>query len=221
MINPVNALRCTSAALLLSLLLAGCHFGARPEPVAGESPPAKVVDPDVDRREVRYARIDSEHFSVGAFSGVLSVEDLGAAPMGGGRVGYLVSEDLFLEAHYLRGTVSDAIRRDIGQPFFPKQYMDLDQTGLVLGWNFLPGEVFFGRQRAMSSQTYLLGGVGNTSFNDEDYLTYHVGFGVRVLPLDWLTARFEARDSMWQSDLLGEEKLTHNFEMTIGLDLIF
>jgi hypothetical protein len=42
-----------------------------------------------------------------------------------------------------------------------------------------------------------------------------------VLPKDWLSARFEIRDHMFSSDLLGKNQLTHNFEMTLGLGAYF
>ena len=57
---------------------------------------------------------------------------------------------------------------------------------LSLGYNFLPGEVYLGRNLAMNSGFYLLGGIGSVDFAGDDRLTINLGAGYRVLPTDWL-----------------------------------
>ncbi len=190
-------------------------------PAADAADRGPVVDPNVARREVHVPHIKSSDYESGLFVGVLSTQDLQSSLIYGARIAYHINEDLFLEGEYGRSTVSDKVRREIGQPFFPKETMDLSTYGLDLGYNFLPGEVFFGSKRAFTSTFYLLGGVGNTNFNSEDYLTYSAGFGVKVLPSDHLAIRLEARDRIWQSDLLGSNELTNNLEMTLGFSAYF
>jgi outer membrane beta-barrel protein len=81
--------------------------------------------------------------------------------------------------------------------------------------------VFVGKDWAMTSAVYLIGGVGNIKFDKESHIAYDFGIGIRVLPKDWLSARFEIRDHMFSTDLLGKNELTHNFEMTLGLAAYF
>lgn len=213
--------------LLAVVGLSGCALwpfgGGEPEEplIPSEEPPGQVVDPNIERREVKVPEIDTENFEVGYFSGILSTEDLQSDVMFGVRGAYHITDLLFLEGRYIRSTVSDEIRRTIGQPFFPEEQMDLDSYAIDAGFNLLPGEVFLGTRYAMNSSLYMLLGAGNTSFNDEDYLTYSFGFGLKVLPMDWWSIRLEARDNLWESDLLGEPKLTHNFEMSFGFALFF
>jgi len=219
------------AAATLSLGLEGCslfrpHRAAAknegPQPVvADDQPEGQVIDPEVARRGIKVPKIRSENWELGAFTGVLNVQDLQTHLIYGARVGYHLTEDFFIEGEYGRSSVSDSVRRDIGQPFFPKQTIDLNTYGLSVGYNLLPGEVFVGTRYAMSSVVYLLGGLGNTNFNGENFLTYNAGFGLKVLPKDWLAVRLEARDRLWQSDLLGKSKLTNNFELTLGLAVYF
>jgi outer membrane beta-barrel protein len=180
-----------------------------------------IVDPNIERRKITVPRIRSSNIETGLFAGVLNTQDLQSSLIYGARAAYHVTEDFFLEAEYARSTVSDKVRREIGQPFFPQENMDLSTYGVDLGYNVLPGEVFFGTRRAMTSTIYLIGGVGNTSFNSEDYLTYSAGFGIKVLPTDWLSIRLEARDRIWQSDLLGSKELTNNLETTLGVAAYF
>ena len=180
-----------------------------------------IVDPNVARRPVTVPHIKSSDYESGLYVGVLSTQELESALTYGARVAYHINEDLFVEGEYGRSSVSDEVRREIGQPFFPKESMDLSTYGLSLGYNFLPGEVFFGSRRAFTSTFYLLGGVGDTNFDDEDYLTYSAGFGIKVLPSDHLSFRLEARDRIWQSDLLGSKEVTNNLEMTLGFSAYF
>ena len=55
-----------------------------------------------------------------------------------------------------------------------------------LGYNIFPGEHFIGRRRAMNTATYVIGGVGKTSFAGDDRFTVNFGIGMRLMPLDWL-----------------------------------
>jgi len=73
----------------------------------------------------------------------------------------------------------------------------------------------------MTSAVYLIGGVGNVNFNREDHTAFNFGIGIRVLPVDWVSLRFEMRDHMFESDLLGKNELKNNFEMTLGLAAYF
>jgi outer membrane beta-barrel protein len=191
------------------------------QPVAAEQPPGQVVNPDIARRDIKVPKIRAENFEVGAYTGILSVQDLQSHLTYGARAAYHVSEDFFLEADYGRSSVSDEVRRAIGQPFFPQEVIDLSTYGISFGYNLLPGEIFVGSRHAMTSVMYVLAGAGNTNFNNEDFLTYNAGFGLKVLPTDWLSLRLEARDRLWESDVLGTKKLTNNFEMTLGLAAYF
>ncbi len=81
---------------------------------------------------------------------------------------------------------------------------------LSLGYNFLPGEVFLGRNHAMTSGFYLLGGIGSTKFEGDQKFTVNFGAGFRVLPTDWLAIHIEAQDLVFKSDLLGTDRLRNN-----------
>lgn len=229
--HTTSKLLITVATMTLLLSLSGCSLfrpkdhaakDQRDEAVtAAEQPEGQIIDPEIARREIKVPKIRSENFELGLFTGILSTQDLQTDLIYGVRAAYHVTEDFFVEGEYGRSKVSDEVRRVIGQPFFKKQVIDLDTYGLSLGYNLLPGEVFVGTRYAMTSVVYVLGGVGNTHFNSENFLTYNAGFGLKVLPKDWLAVRLEARDRIWESDLLGRNKLTNNFELTLGLAAYF
>jgi len=47
------------------------------------------------------------------------------------------------------------------------------------------------------------------------------GGGYRVLPTDWMAVHIGVEDRVFQSSLLGVDKLTNNLEATIGASVFF
>ena len=205
------------AALLLLLFAPAFSQAQEPQATATE----QVIQPEIDRRQLRIPRIDTEDFEIGAYAGLLSVEDFGAKPVYGVRLAYHVSEDFFVEGMVGKSTVSDEALCRLGLCLFPNREEDLTYYGLSVGYNFLPGEIFIGRGRAMTSAVYLLAGVGSTSFINEDRFTINFGMGLRILPVDWLALHFTMRDHLFESDILGTKELKNNFELTLGLSVYF
>ncbi len=41
------------------------------------------------------------------------------------------------------------------------------------------------------------------------------------MPLDWLAVHGDIRDHVFDIDLLGQEKTSHNFEATLGVTFFF
>lgn len=206
-----------SAGLLLALLLPMAGFAQGPERAETE----QVIQPEIDRRQVRIPHIDTNDFEIGAYLGLLSVEDFGAKPVYGARLVYHVAEDFFVEGMFGMSTVSDQALCDLGLCLFPSREEDLTYYALSVGYNLFPAEIFSGRRTAMASTVYLLGGVGNTSFIDENYFTINVGVGLRVLPTDWLALHITFRDHLFESDILGAKEIKNNFELTAGLSVYF
>jgi len=205
--------------LLLSLACAIVAPAAAAQ--STEKIPEPVIPAQVERRDVHVPKIKANDVEGGAYVGILSVQGFGTKPSAGLRLGYHVTEDFFLEGTYGRSKVSDESYRRLGLSLFSSEVIPLTYYNLSVGVNLFPGEVFVGKDWAMTSAVYLVGGVGNVKFNGESHTAYDFGIGIRVLPKDWLSARFEIRDHMFSSDLLGKNELTHNFEMTLGIAAYF
>jgi outer membrane beta-barrel protein len=181
----------------------------------------QVIQPEIDRRDVRIPRIKAEDYEIGAYAGILSVENLGTSAVYGARLAYHVTEDYFVEGVLGRSTVSDETLCNLGLCLFPKRQEDLTYYALSVGANFFPGEIFIGKGNAMTSAVYVLAGVGNTSFISENRFTLNLGIGIRVLPADWLALHVTVRDHLFESDILGSNKITNNFELTGGVSVYF
>jgi outer membrane beta-barrel protein len=209
----------TCAGLMLALLWPITGLAQSPE--TKDTKAEQVIQPEISRREMRIPRIDTENYEIGLYAGILSVEDLGAYPVYGVRLAYHVTEDFFVEGVYGMSTISDESLCNLGLCLFPSREEDLSYYALSVGYNLFPGEVFMGKRNAMTSGVYLLAGVGSTSFISESHFTLNVGIGIRVLPVDWLDLSVTVRDYLFESDILGTNKMTNNFELTAGVSVYF
>jgi outer membrane beta-barrel protein len=182
----------------------------------------QVVRPEIERREIHEDDIDTEDFEIGAFAGLMNVEDFGTNLVYGARLAYHVTEYVFVEAAYGRTkTEETSAERFGGFQILEDGDRDLDYYNLSFGFNILPGESFIGSKWAFTSDFYIIGGVGSTSFAGEDEFTWNVGFGYKVLANDWLALRVDARNHVFDVDLLGESQTNNNLEFTGGLSIFF
>lgn len=181
-----------------------------------------IIKPEVERREIHTANIDTEDFEVGFYGGMYSTGDFGTNPVTGVRLAFHINEYLFVEA--AGGTTkTDTTSVEV---FFPSVFSLVDDKTLTyynisLGWNILPGESFVGSGWAFSSSYYFIAGAGNTRFAGETYFTINGGMGLRFLVTDWMALHVDMRDHVFQHDILLEKKTAHNLEMSAGITLFF
>jgi outer membrane beta-barrel protein len=186
-------------------------------------PQEQVIEPALERRVYTEADIDTEDFEIGVFAGVLSVEDFGSDLVYGIRAAYHVTEDFFVEAAYGRSELGKTSFENLSGAvqLLTDDQRDYSYYNLSLAYNVLPGEAFVGRNRAFNTALYLIGGVGSTDFAGDNLFTVNVGVGYRFLVSDFLALRVEVRDHIFDTDLLGEDKTTHNLEAQAGLSMFF
>jgi outer membrane beta-barrel protein len=183
----------------------------------------QVVEPSIQRRDVAAPDIDTENFEGGLVIGTVSIEDFGSSMLYGARFAYHFTEDLFAELNVGSSKAGKTSYEDLSGSAqlltdSERQYTYYD---LGVGWNALPGELFFGGTRAMPSAVYLTLAAGNTRFAGEDHFSLALGAGLRVLATDWLAVHLDVRDRMFESDLLGENKNTQNLQVGLGLTAFF
>ena len=209
--------------LLSSLALAQPAARAADEERMASAATPQVVEPRVHRREVKRPDIDTENFEAGAFVGSISIEDFGSSVLYGGRIAYHFTEDVFAEATVGTSKAGRTSYEDLSGSveLLTDSERRFTYYDLAVGWNALPGEAFFGGDRAMPSALYLTLGAGSTNFAGDDHFTVAIGAGYRLLVTDWMAVHLGARDHAFDSDLLGENKLTHNLQFTLGMTAFF
>ena len=183
----------------------------------------QLIQPEIQRREVRLAAIDNENFEATAFFGVLSVEDFGANPVIGARLAYHINEGLFVEgtvAHSKAGKTSYE-RLSGGPGLLTSDERQILYYNVSLGFNLLPGEAFLTQKTSFNTALYIIGGMGNTEFAGSDRLTLNIGGGFRLLATDWIALHIDVRNHIFNIDILGEDKTSQNLEITFGVSAFF
>lgn len=208
--------------LLATALLASTVNAMAADPAPQPQPTEQVIVPGVSRRDIQLPRFPSNDFEVGAFVGTYSTQNFGSSTVGGLRLGYHITEDFFAEGVVAQTQVSDANYRQIlPGGVFATELENLSYYNLSVGYNVLPGEVFWGGQRAWPFSLYVIGGVGSTSFNQQRRATFNFGSGMRVFFTDNISMQIDARDHIYSLDVLGKNQTTQNLELTLGLTASF
>ena len=182
----------------------------------------QVIVPEVERREVKLPKFPSKDIAVGVFAGTYATQNFGAAAVVGGRLGYHITEDWFVEATLGQSKVSDeAFRQVLPGGIFTDPKEKLSYYNVSAGYNLLPGEVFPTARRAKATAIYLVAGVGSTRFNEQRSQTVSFGLGGRLLLTERAAVQFDLRDHVFSLDLLGKRQSTHNLELTGGFTYYF
>jgi outer membrane beta-barrel protein len=210
------------------IMLSGCAatknlfgIGDDEAPPPSSEPPGQVIDPEVERREIKEAKIDREDFEIGAFAGLMNIEDFGTDAVYGVKFAYHVTEGFFVEASVGRSQAGLTSFEALSGGALLFEDRDLTYYNLNLGYNILPGEVFIGEGRAYNTNFYLIAGLGSTNFADDDRFTVNFGAGFRFLLTDSVSIHVDFRDHLFDIDILGREKTTHNLEGTVGVAVFF
>ena len=201
--------------------LTGCGRQRVIETVDSDEPP--VIEPDVERREIKTPKIDTEDFEVGIFAGQLSIEDFGVNTVAGATLAYHITEGFFVQlaAGQSEGGLTSFERLSGAAQLLTDEERQYTYYNLSLGYNLLPGEGFVGKNRSLTTAVYLLGGVGSTNFAGDDRFTVNLGIGVRIMPLDWLAIHADLQDQVFDIDVLGQGKTAHNIAAQLGLTFFF
>ena len=183
----------------------------------------QVIEPDIKRRTIKTAEIDQENFEVGAFYGIISIEDFDSSDVAGLRAAYHITEDFFVEASYgqAQGDRTSFEELSGSSPLFSEEDRDYTYYDLSLGWNIFPGEVFIANRYAFNSAFYLIGGAGSTEFLGDNWFTVNVGAGYRLLINDTFALHLDVRDHIFDRDSFGTKEQTHNVQFNAGLTIFF
>ena len=202
----------TASSLLVSALFV--------MPASAASGDDQVIRPEVYRRDINDVDIDTEDFEIGLFAGALSTEDFGTNFVYGAKAAFHVTELIFVEAAYGQSKTTETSFETLSSVTIV-QDRTLQYYNVAFGYNLFPGESFIGKDLAFTSDFYLIGGVGSTNFAGDDHFTWNVGFGYKVLVNDWLAVRVDARDHIFDLELLGEKTTTNNLEFSGGFSIFF
>jgi len=196
--------------------------GSEPNPDKEIIQTDPVIQPEVQRREVKESDINTENFELGLFFGFLSIEDFGTDIVYGLRLDYHITEDLFLQGSYgLSSAGTTSFERIGGITLLSDAQRDYTYYNVLLGYNLLPGEAFITRSTTFNSSLYVVAGAGNTEFAGDNHFTITWGAGYAITVNSWLAVHLDFRDHVFNIAVTGEDKTTHNLEATLGINYYF
>jgi len=200
------------ACLLLSSAVAQAQEDERP-----------LIEPDVQPQKVDEALIDTEDFEIGAFAGILNIEDFESSLLIGGKLTYHLSERVFFEANvgFAEGGETSFEKLAGNVRVLSDDDREYRYYNVNIGFNLLPGEAFLTDNYAFNTNFYLVGGAGATEFGGDTRFTANAGVGYQVLLTDSLAVQFVVREHLYRIDVLGEEKTSMNTEVSTGLSVFF
>jgi outer membrane beta-barrel protein len=188
-----------------------------------EDDESSLVQPQIERSDFDESLIDSEDFEISVFVGMLAIEDFGTNSVKGFKLAYHVNEDVFVQAVFgdsKAGRTSFEVLSG-GAPLLTEQERQYEFYQINLGYNLLPGEAFVSRDSTTNTVFYLVAGLGNTDFAGDERFTYNYGFGYRVLFWDAFSITADMRDHVFELNIFGEDKQTHNLESSLALSWYF
>lgn len=194
-----------------------------PTAVSAQEDDRPLIEPDVRPQKVDEALIDTENFEIGAFAGIINIEDFESSFLWGGKLTYHLSETFFFEANvgFAEGgeTSFEKLAGDV--QVLSDEDRDYRYYNINIGMNVLPGEAFPTENYAFNTNFYLIGGAGATEFAGDTRFTVNVGAGYQVLLTDSVSIHLGVREHFYRIDVLGEEKTSMNTEVSGGLSVFF
>ena len=180
-----------------------------------------IVKPDPEQDLIKDSDIDNISMNFGVYTGLINYENFNSSYMLAMYFSYPFDEDVFVEAEFGISGLNDTEYRNIGLPLLSEEEVDLQFYTILVGYNLLPGEVYWSREKTLISSFYLIAGVGAVSFDNNNYVSMQFGAGFKMELDKNKSIRFEARDRMYDTDILGTDKLTNNIEFHLGIDWNF
>ncbi|MEX1033373.1 MAG: outer membrane beta-barrel domain-containing protein [Cellvibrionaceae bacterium] len=172
--------------------------------------------------DVQASDLNSEVFELGLFAGVLNIGDFASEWVVGVSGTFHASEDFFLQYNYLQTDADLSSFEESQGSFFSGDDRNFAHYDLLVGYNIFQGEMYPDQGVANLSALYLVGGVGDTQFGDEESFTYTVGAGYRVAFARRYILHVDYRNYIYESSLIrGEEKFTQNSQFSVGVNYLF
>ncbi len=208
------------AVAYVSLLMLGCISSVQ----AMEKPQSQIgalVEPDVKPIVVDESLIDTENFELGAFTGVMHIEDFESAFIMGGRLSYHLDERFAFEVNVGMTEAGETSFEKLGNVELLSDE-ERDYLYYSFGLNLkIPGESYYASSFALNNNFYLHLGMGTTDFAGDKRLTGIFGLGYQLLLNDFMSVHVSAKEHLYKIDVVGAEKMTYNSEYTLGLSFFF
>jgi outer membrane beta-barrel protein len=206
-----------------TLLISALSFSYTANAVEQELDSQVQVKADVDRRQIFDDVLDTENFEIGIQGGIISIEDFESSGWVGSHIGYHITEDFYIKARYGQGKGGTTSFEKLvtSAPLLTEEQRELTYYGLNMGYNLLPGEIFFSKDLVFNSIFSIELGAGSTEFAGDEQFTVNFTANYRVFINDWVAWDIGMSDYIFDTQVTGEAKTTHNLNFVTGISVYF
>jgi outer membrane beta-barrel protein len=182
----------------------------------------KIIEPTKTTTNVQVDAIDTEHFEIGPYMGLLSVEEFNTNIVTGISFTYHISHKFMSQINYALSSTQSLAFEEIGaSTFLSKKDRDFEYINILGGYNLLDGRSFLGKNYKFNSAIYLLAGAATVNFAGEKKTGLVIGASYRAVITDWITVNLDFHDTRVARKFLDNEKITNNTEMLLGINMLF
>lgn len=180
------------------------------------------IEPRISRLDTEEIKVPVRSLEAGAWMGQIATEDFGTNLSYGVSLIWHGSEDSFYQFDLgragLQRTSAERLGTEADLTF--EDGHDMNYMHLSAGWNVVPGE-FRWRGRSLPVTGYLLAGGGQTQLLGQNEFAFNLGTGLRVILSDTMLLHLDARQYIYESDVLITKRTYHDLELRAGLSTLF
>ena len=183
-----------------------------------------VIQPEIERTKFDESKIESQDIEFVPTMSIFSIEDFGTNIMLAVKVQYHATEDIFVGAEYGQSEAGETSYETLtsgSAPLLSSSQRTYKYYMFTMAYNLLPGEAFITDDTTYNMGLYVTAGLGSADFGGNTNVVLAFGVGYRLLVSNFSTLYIEMRDHSFNSDITGEDKLTHNLEFGIGYGFYF
>ncbi len=180
-----------------------------------------IIDPNKQNKSASPAARDTEHFEVGAYTGMLSVENFNTNPSYGVSLKYYFNEKVYIEGN-IGSSQTKQSNGEQGDTLNPDR--DFSYITASGAYQIFKGRAFWGKKRKYNAGLYVVGGLEQVDFAEDTETGVVIGLSYKALLTDSMSFNVDFRDHIVNQELErvnGPTSLSHNIELTAGLSFFF
>lgn len=185
--------------------------------------PEKKVD------KVSSAKIDTERFELGIYTGYISIQNFDSNWLFGIQGSYHIQPRLVANIYIAQSSGAQArFERELQGTdgnFIPNRDDGFQYMGIGLSYNLLNARSFSGNKRKYDSYISIDTAVENVEFAGESNIGLMIGTTYKTVLTDWLTVNISFKDHIVERSALGvreeQSTLTQNIEASLGFNVLF
>lgn len=169
--------------------------------------------------------INNEIFELGAFVGIVNIEDFTSEMVPGISLTFRASEDFFIQYNYLQiSKVGLPLYEDqeAAPVYFTGNSRKFSHYDLLVGYNIFQGEFFRSKAATSLSSLYVVLGAGETAFGEESRFSYTAGLGYQIAFTKRLNFTVDFKNYIYNSSvILDQDKTVTTTQISTGINYIF